>query len=345
MQMRAGKLDVEVSLPSQETKKPSPSYQVPQDFSAIRHLLASKGVEIIDQNRRIISDQALFAPKLNQAHFDGGAKLEFPGIQLSGDRMQTRTGAIQIYGGTDTSPAKMQLQQNETSTEHTTQQNKTSLVQVLAQQIAIEELATQIRLHFKDRVTAHSEDLKLNSNELICHVNQTHEVPSKLQNQDLSVQFADLERMYARGAVEAYLHAHHARADAMEYDPLTATAYLSGNPQLKQGLYRVSGYTMKLNKAASLVEGTSDQRVHAILPPLQVIAQSQKAATASEATEDLSLEALPTEITSLNLKHSQDAEQTTFEFTGQVQIEGTNLVAQCGHLIVYAKREAGERHS
>ena len=82
MQMRTGQLEVTANLPSQGPDTASPNFQAPQDLSAIHHMQASRGIEIIDQNRRIVSDQALFEPPLNRAYFTGGAQVEFPGIQL-----------------------------------------------------------------------------------------------------------------------------------------------------------------------------------------------------------------------------------------------------------------------
>ena len=76
-----------------------------------------------------------------------------------------------------------------------------------------------------------------------------------LKSTDAAVQFADMERLQASGAVEVFLHQQHAQADAMDYDPATATAYLSGSPRLSQGLYQVSGHSMQLNRRLT-IQGT-----------------------------------------------------------------------------------------
>lgn len=340
MQMRAGLLEVAANLPSQGRDTASPNFQAPQDLSAIRHMQASRGVEIMDQNRRIVSDQALFEPQLNRAYFMGGAQVDFPGIQLNGERMESRSGVIQIFGNQASSPAKMRLQQKMSVAESEAHDASASLVDVLAQRIEIEEQASQIRLHFKNTVTADSEGLQLKADELVCRVNQTQAGTSMLESKEAAVQFADMERLQASGSVEVFLHQQHAQADAMDYDPTTATAYLSGKPRLSQGLYQVTGHKMQLNKLASLVEGVPDQLVHAILPPLEASARPQQTLTESDSQEAGANPLLPTEITSLNLQHVQNAEQTVFEFDGHVRITGFNLEAQCERLIVYAVPQA-----
>ena len=338
MQMRTGQLEVAANLPSQGPDTASPNFQAPQDLSAIHHMQASRGVEIIDQNRRIVSDQALFEPQLNRAYFTGGAQVEFPGIQLKGDRMETSSGAIQIFGSQPSSPAKMHLQQRVTVVESEPPDATASLVEVLAQRIEIEEQTSQIRLQFTDTVRADSEGLQLKADALLCRVNQSQAGTSMLKSTDAAVQLADMERLQASGSVEVFLHQQHAQADAMDYDPATATAYLSGSPRLSQGLYQVRGHSMQLNRQASLIQGTPDQRVHAILPPLEATQPQQL--TESESQEASANPLLATEITSLHLKHVQDAEQTVFEFDGHVRITGTDLEAQCERLIVYAVPQA-----
>jgi lipopolysaccharide export system protein LptA len=340
MQMRTGQLEVTANLPSQGPDTASPNFQAPQDLSAIHNMQASRGVEIIDQNRRIVSDQALFEPPFNRAYFTGGAQVEFPGIQLKGDRMETSSGAIQIFGSQPSSPAKMHLQQRVTVVESEPQDATTSLVEVLAQRIEIEEQTSQIRLRFTDRVRADSEGLQLKADALLCRVNQSQAGTSMLKSTDAAVQFADMERLQASGSVEVFLHQQHAQADAMDYDPATATTYLSGRPRLSQGLYQVSGHSMQLNRQASLIQGTPDQRVHAFLPPLEASTLPQQNLTESDSQEAAATPLLATEITSLHLKHAQDAEQTVFEFAGHVRITGTDLEAQCERLIVYAVPQA-----
>jgi lipopolysaccharide export system protein LptA len=149
-----------------------------------------------------------------------------------------------------------------------------------------------------------------------------------------------MERLQASGSVEVFLHQQHAQADAMDYDPTTVTAYLSGKPRLSQGLYQVTGHKMQLNKLASLVEGVPDQRVEVILPPLQASPLPAADLTDTETNTNQSTDTPPTVITSLNLKYTQDASKTVFEFTDAVRITGHQLQAQCGKLIVYAY----ERH-
>ena len=338
MQMLAGWLQAHVNLPSQDAQTTSNAFQAPQDFSAIQTLQASRGVEIIDRNRRIVSQEAVFEPQLNQAQFSGRSQLEFPGIQLSGDHMQLRSGAINLYAGSGELPAKMRLQQKAAAVEEAPLNHSVSLIEVSAQQIEIEEQTTQIRLHFKDTVNADSEGLQLKANELVCRVNQAQAGTSILDSKDASLQFADMQRLQASGSVEVFLHQQHAQADAMDYDPATTTAYLSGSPRLSQGLYRVKGHKMQLNKLASLVEGVPNQLVHVILPPLQ--ASPLPAVDSANLETDIrqSDEALPTVITSLNLKHTQDASKTVFEFTDSVRITGKQLEAQCEKLIVYAAK-------
>ena len=253
--------------------------------------------------------------------------------------METSSGAIQIFGSQPSSPAKMHLQQRVTVVESEPPDATASLVEVLAQRIEIEEQTSQIRLQFTDTVRADSEGLQLKADALLCRVNQSQAGTSMLKSTDAAVQFADMERLQASGSVEVFASAT-CSGGCYGLRSGDSDCLLERQSSIEQGLYQVSGHSMQLNRQASLIQGTLDQRVHAILPPLEASTLPQETLIESESQEVAANPLSATEITSLHLKHAQDVEQTVFEFGGHVRITGTDLEAQCERLIVYAVPQA-----
>ncbi|MEO0511114.1 MAG: LptA/OstA family protein [Verrucomicrobiota bacterium] len=316
-------------------------------LDTIKKIIAHDDVVILQGDRTVRSQKALFLIREMKADLSGQPQIEVAGAYLSGVSVRSQEGQIVIEG----SPSEGRAQMILTQTGGLGIQGASSLSNetiVLADTITMREVDSENQFLFEGRVEVMSGAVMLNADSMTILANNSDNSPAAGQTdeeQTNALKVGEVRSMVAAGGVRIEQNGQVATGDKVVFYPKKERAVLTGSPKITNNEAILTGHRMELQPKLAIVEGNGDMDVVVQLPELPDLGYETFTPTRAEATgegvetkPEVAASALSenTVVRSQLLRMTEEADHTLFRFTESVGVVATNLEATCERLDIVA---------
>ncbi len=311
-------------------------------LDAVREVIATEEVVITQAARVIRADLAEFYPREKRALLTGAAKVEAEGVYLSGNSISTKEGEVIIQGSSDFGRSQMILLE----TGGLGIQGAAALSDetiVLADTIKMLQGAKRHQFIFDGAVEVMSGEVQMNAASMNIF---TKEAARKKASgidatKEPAIKVGSVESMVARGGVRIERGRQLVTSEMVEFFPDESRAVLTGSPKVESDEATVIGVKMELEPGLAIVRGSDGNRVKVVLPVLPDLGYDGLDSLNENSPKSSASIESQTVVQSVSLRMVEEATQTRFRFSDQVQVEATNLVATCEQLEVIATKKEG----
>jgi len=310
------------------------------ELESVRTVYAEGNVEIEEAGRAIRADKARFKPREDHLVLEGLPRIETPGVYLSGDRMESRSGTVTVEGSEASGRAQVILLE----TGGLGLEGGSALAAetiVLAERITMRELEKDNEFRFETKVEVMSGPLQMTSDRMT--ILSRRDGAEEGSAGDDSLDVGEVHEILAEGEVRIEQDGQFATAGKVVFHPLEQSARLLGSPRVTNGGAVLTGERIELEPETVRVFGNADERVEVSLPELPDLGYDPGLAMMAEDASDDSDEKgappkAPTVVSSERLEMVEREDGTKhFTFTESVAVEGTNLEATATKLEVFTR--------
>ncbi|WP_269523674.1 LptA/OstA family protein [Coraliomargarita parva] len=337
MQMSCEKLLAVADAP--EGRKVPESEASESKLDSLRSVHALEKVQIFQDDRQIYADEADFYPRTERAVLIGNARIEAPGTYLSGARMTSDHGKIEIAGDEAAGRSQMILSRSG-GLGLTGEAQLSNETIILADTITMEPGEAENIFIFQQAVEVMSGALQVKADRMTIYSTQS---PDSEPAEAEEMKVGAVREIVTEGSVRIEQSGQLALADKGVFYPAEERAVLSGSPRVTNGEAVLTGDKVELQPGSALVTGTEADPVVVTLPEMPDLGYDTSIPEDKETETTAvsgSVESKPTVVTSRQLRMIEEAEQTVFRFTDSVTVAATNLDASCQELDVISKKKA-----
>jgi len=310
-------------------------------LDSVREIIAIEEVKILQGGRLVRAGEAKFLTREGRATLTGSPQIEVAGAFLTGAVVRSQAGEIVIEG----SPTEGRAQMILTETGGLGLQGVSALSEqtiVLANQITMQEVESENRFLFEERVEVMSGAVQLNAAKMTIFADQAKEAePTETAEGavgDLKV--GEVRQLVAEGGVRIEREGQVATGEKVVFYPTEERSELTGQPKVTNGEAVIRGHKMELKPKLAIVTGDGTEKVSVELPEMPDLGYQTFTPTLAKEDEDKKVEEIEPEQTIVRsrlLRMIEEPDRTLFRFTEEVAIAGTNLDATCERLDVIAK--------
>ena len=303
----------------------------PNKLDSIRQMIAHKDVVIKQGGKSVRGNEAKFFPSDHRVDILGSASIITRGAYLNGDLIRSKHGEIVVKGAQRVGRAQMILSETGGLGIHGNTAPSSETI-VLADNIIMSEKITENHFLFEGSVEVMSGGLYMRSNKMSITAHSSGEVIDK---EDDQLKVGVVKTITSNGDVQIERGRQTVSADKVIFFLDDERAFLTGDPKITNAQAVVIGESMELNSHTAIIRGESNSPVIVRLPEIPDMGYETFSPSLSKGAgliEDSAVELYDTIVKSQLLEMVEEPEHTLFLFSGEVQVNATNLNITCKNL-------------